>query len=200
MGRPITNFTIVGGGTAGWIAAAYLNQRLQRGAEGRRDVKITVIESPDIGVIGVGEATVPNIKATMQHLGISEPEFMARVDATFKLGIWFDRWNVNDKDELIGFLHPFTGGRTLNGVHPAYPFKKYGLPGHKHVTDQDLCGRFRSCAKHSSKIWAREVSATRTMADRSNTPITSMQRSSPTSCRKSARSAVSSMFATTCWT
>jgi len=119
VGRPITNFTIVGGGTAGWIAAAYLNQRLQSGPAAKRNgVKITVIESPQIGVIGVGEATVPTIKATMQHLGISEAEFMARVDGTFKLGIWFDRWNTDDEGKLIGFLHPFTGGKTLNGVHP----------------------------------------------------------------------------------
>jgi hypothetical protein len=87
MGRPITNITIVGGGTAGWITAAYLNQRLQWSETGRRDVKITVIESPNIGLIGVGESTVPTLKATMRYLGISEPEFMQRVDATYKLGI-----------------------------------------------------------------------------------------------------------------
>src|SRR5229473_3115046 len=59
VGRPITNITIVGGGTAGWIAAAYLNHRLQWGPTRDREVTITVIESPQIGVIGVGEATVP---------------------------------------------------------------------------------------------------------------------------------------------
>lgn len=139
MGRPIRNFTIVGGGTAGWIAAAYLNQRLQWGPAAKREgVRITVIESPNIGVIGVGEATVPSIKHTMQHLGISEPEFMNRAEATFKLGIWFDRWNMNDEGKLIGFLHPFTGGKTLAGIHPGYPFKKHGIPGRDHVTDQDF--------------------------------------------------------------
>jgi tryptophan halogenase len=139
VGRPITNFTIVGGGTAGWIAAAYLNQRLQWGPAAKREgVKITVIESPNIGVIGVGEATVPTIKSTMQYLGISEPEFMSRANATFKLGIWFDRWNIDANGNLNGFLHPFTGGKTLNGIHPAYPFKKHGIPGRENVTDQDF--------------------------------------------------------------
>lgn len=138
MGRPITNITIVGGGTAGWIAAAYLNQRLQWGPAANREVTITVIESPQVGIIGVGEATVPTLKGTMRHLGISEPEFMQRADATFKLGIWFDRWNTNKDGKLIGFLHPFTGGKTIRGLNPGYAFKKYGIPGQDEVTDQDF--------------------------------------------------------------
>jgi len=138
VGRPITNITIVGGGTAGWIAAAYLNQRLQWGPAANREVTITVIESPQVGIIGVGEATVPTLKGTMRHLGISEPEFMQRADATFKLGIWFDRWNTNKDGKLIGFLHPFTGGKTIRGLNPGYAFKKYGIPGQDEVTDQDF--------------------------------------------------------------
>ncbi|MEY4879894.1 MAG: hypothetical protein RJB62_1363 [Pseudomonadota bacterium] len=138
MGRPITNITIVGGGTAGWITAAYLNQRLQWSETGRRDVKITVIESPNIGLIGVGESTVPTLKATMRYLGISEPEFMQRVDATYKLGIWFDRWNVNKNGDLIPYVHPFTGGKTINGYNPGYSFKQYGLLGREETTDQDF--------------------------------------------------------------
>ncbi len=138
MGRPITNITIVGGGTAGWIAAAYLNQRLQWGPAANREVTITVIELPQVGIIGVGEATVPTLKGTMRHLGISEPEFMQRADATFKLGIWFDRWNTNKDGKLIGFLHPFTGGKTIRGLNPGYAFKKYGIPGLDEVTDQDF--------------------------------------------------------------
>jgi tryptophan halogenase len=138
VGRPITNITIVGGGTAGWIAAAYLNQRLQWGATADRKVTITVIESPNIGIIGVGEATVPTIKSTMKWLRISEPEFMSRVDATFKLGIWFDRWNLDDAGKLIGFLHPFTGGKTVKGSNPGYAFKKHGIPGRDSIRDQDF--------------------------------------------------------------
>jgi len=138
VGRAITNITIVGGGTAGWIAAAYLNQRLQWGPTANRKVTITVIESPQIGVIGVGEATVPTIKATLSWLGISEPEFMKRADATFKLGIWFDRWNTDDNGNLNGFMHPFTGGKTVNGLNPGYAFKAYGLPDRETVSDQDF--------------------------------------------------------------
>lgn len=138
MGKPITNVTIVGGGTAGWITAAYLNQRLQWGPTADPNVKITLIESPAIGTVGVGEATVPTLKATMKMLGISEPEFMQRTDATFKLGIEFARFNKNDKGELISYVHPFTGGLTVKGHNPGYSFKKYGLPDMDAVTDQDF--------------------------------------------------------------
>ncbi len=138
MGKPITNITIVGGGTSGWITAAYLNQRLQWGPTAKRDVNITLIESPGIPIIGVGEATVPTLKGTMKMLGISEAEFMQRTDATFKLGIWFKDWNLDANGNKIGYLHPFTGGLTVKGYSPGYSFKKYGIPGKNDVTDQDF--------------------------------------------------------------
>lgn len=138
MGRPITNITIVGGGTSGWIAAAYLNQRLQWGPMASRDVTITVIESPLVGIIGVGEATVPTLKATLKLLRISEAEFMKRTDATFKLGIWFDGWNTDEQGQPIGFMHPFTGGRTISGLNPGYAYKQHGIPWRKNVSDQDF--------------------------------------------------------------
>ena len=136
MGKPITNITIVGGGTTGWIVAAYLNQRLQWSPSTQRDVKITLIESPEIGTIGVGEATVPTLKGTLKTLNISEAEFMERTDASFKLGIWFHDWNRNAAGEPLGYLHPFTGGLTIDGLHPGFGFKKYGLPN-RATTDQD---------------------------------------------------------------
>ncbi|MGQ0741913.1 MAG: tryptophan halogenase family protein [Alphaproteobacteria bacterium] len=139
MGKPITNITIVGGGTSGWITAAYLNHRLQWGPTANSDVKITLIESPSISIIGVGEATVPTLKGTMKMMGISEAEFIQRTDATFKLGIWFKDWNKDKDGNRIGYLHPFTGGLTVKGHSPGYSFKKYGLPGRNgNVNDQDF--------------------------------------------------------------
>jgi hypothetical protein len=135
LGLPITNITIVGGGTAGWIAAAYLNYRLQWGPLSNRVVTISVIESPTVGVIGVGEATVPLFKSTMNLLGISEAELIQRVDATFKLGITFDRWNTDRGGKPVSYLHPFTGGKAVCGCHPGYSFKKYGLPGQKETSE-----------------------------------------------------------------
>ncbi len=153
MGKPITNITIVGGGTAGWITAALLNQRLQWGPTGNPEVKITLIESPDIGTIGVGEATVPTLKGTLQKLGISEAEFMQRTDATFKLGIWFKNWNKDGEGNFCEFVHPFTGGTVAYGFNPAFSFKKYGIPGKKiDATDQDfvrLIGHTRDAMEYN---------------------------------------------------
>jgi tryptophan 6-halogenase len=137
MGKPISSITIVGGGTTGWIVAAYLNQRLRWSPATGRDVKITLIESPEIGTIGVGEATVPTLKGTLQLLNVSEAEFMERTDASFKLGILFKDWNRDENGQPRRYVHPFTGGLTINGLHPGFGFKKYGLPGKPNTTDQD---------------------------------------------------------------
>jgi len=72
---------IVGGGSAGWTAAAYLNAALNTGDQKVAD--ISLIESPDVPRIGVGEATIPNIKRTLAMIGIDELEFMKATDATF---------------------------------------------------------------------------------------------------------------------
>jgi hypothetical protein len=138
MGKPITNITILGGGTAGWIAAAYLNHRLQWGPTVDRKVAITVIESPQIGIIGVGESTVPTLQQTLKHLRIPESEFMKRADATFKIGVWFEGWNKNKQGAPIGYLHPFTGGKSIKGMNPGYAFKTFGIPDRKDVSDQDF--------------------------------------------------------------
>ena len=139
MGKPITNITIVGGGTAGWITAFYLIHRYKRRKEIiGQDVSITLIESPDVAIIGVGEATVPTLKGTLREGGISEAEFFARADATFKLGIWFKGWNRKENGAPIGFLHPFTGGLSVDGMNPGYSFKKHGLSARPEFDDQDF--------------------------------------------------------------
>ena len=65
---------IVGGGSAGWMTAAYMDAVLN--APNRKAVDITLIESPDVGRIGVGEATVPSLRDTMRTIGIDEASFM----------------------------------------------------------------------------------------------------------------------------
>lgn len=150
MGKPITNIAIVGAGSSGWIVAAYLNHRLQWGVTANRAVSITLIESPDVGTIGVGEATVPTLKDTLRLLEVNEAEFLQRTDATFKLGIWFEGWNCKPDGTPYTYMHPFTGGMTCLGFNPGYSFKRYGLPGRQNVGDQDFV-RTISHALHASE-------------------------------------------------
>ncbi len=93
---------VVGGGSSGWMAASYLNAKLNYGDLKRAE--ITVIESPDTPRIGVGEATIPNIKHSLQVIGLDETKFMRAVDATFKQSIRYENWTHNTGDV---YHHPF---------------------------------------------------------------------------------------------
>lgn len=97
---------IVGGGTAGWLTAAYLAKAL-RLAE-RPQLEITVLESPDIGTVGVGEGTFPTIRSTLQFLGIDEARFIRETSATLKQGIRFVDWaRTPTGGRHEQFFHPF---------------------------------------------------------------------------------------------
>src|ERR671913_1440470 len=99
--RPV-RVVVLGGGTAGWMSAAALH-KLLGGL-----VEVTLVESEDIGIVGVGEATLPHIRGFVERLGIDEAHFMASTRATFKLGIEFNDWGrIGDS-----YIHPFgTYGR-----------------------------------------------------------------------------------------
>lgn len=86
----IEHIVIVGGGTSGWLAAAYLARNL--GSDQPDGPRITLIESSEIETVGVGEATVPPVRTVIASLGLDEAEFMRATSATFKLGIRFDQW------------------------------------------------------------------------------------------------------------
>ena len=97
---------IVGGGTAGWLTAAYLAKALRLSE--RSHLQITVLESPDIGTVGVGEGTFPTIRSTLQFLGIDERQFMRDTAATFKQGIRFVDWtHTPAAGQHQQFFHPF---------------------------------------------------------------------------------------------
>lgn len=128
MGRPIRHITIVGGGSTGWLAAAILNHRLQWGFAHPEAVRITVIESPEIPTVGVGEATIPAIRHTLEALEVSEAEFVARTQATFKIGVRFDGWHAPGGGKPASFFHPFTGGVQVAGRNPTASLLAYGVP------------------------------------------------------------------------
>ncbi len=93
----IKKVVIAGGGTAGWMVAALLSKTMGKVLD------ITLIESDEIGTVGVGEATIPPLVQYNQLCQISEPEFMAAVQATFKLGISFENWRDVNEDYIHSF-------------------------------------------------------------------------------------------------
>ncbi|WP_299793892.1 tryptophan halogenase family protein [uncultured Shewanella sp.] len=97
----IKKVVIVGGGTAGWLAANHLG----KAALNNELLSVTLIESPDIPTIGVGEGTVPAIRQSLQSFGISETEFIRRCDVTFKQSIKFANWLDKEVHGQLNFYH-----------------------------------------------------------------------------------------------
>jgi len=122
---PVRRVVIAGGGTAGWMVAACVSKILGR------QLDIRLVESDEIGTVGVGEATIPALQTYHSLLGIDEREFMAATQATFKLGIRFENWRnlgedyihsfgISGKDHwTAGFQHFWLKGRE-RGLAGAY--------------------------------------------------------------------------------
>ncbi|NUR45727.1 MAG: tryptophan 7-halogenase [Sphingomonas sp.] len=104
MSGPVKRIVIVGGGTAGWLAAC----RLAAKADNSNDeaLSITLIEAPNIPTVGVGEGTWPTMRTTLSGIGLDEEDFLASCDATFKQGSRFDGWVTGNADD--SYYHPFT--------------------------------------------------------------------------------------------
>lgn len=94
------HIAILGGGTAGWMAACLMAQRW-----GRLGTRVTVIESPEIGIIGVGEGSTPHLKHFFDTVGLGEADWMSAADATYKAGIGFHGWS--DAPGFDSYFHPF---------------------------------------------------------------------------------------------
>ena len=119
--KAVKSVVIAGGGTAGWMAATALSRLLGK------SLSITLVESKDIGIVGVGEATIPPIRTFHKLLGIDEKAFMKATQATFKLGIEFQNW----REKGHSYIHSFgiTGRECWAGEfhHFWLRAKEYGF-------------------------------------------------------------------------
>ncbi len=120
MAKPITSITIVGGGTAGWLAATFLRSKCSK------KIDITLIESPNVPTVGVGEATVPNMSATLRELGINDQQFFQRCNASIKMGVMFRQWNVNHRGDFFDYMNPFITPPSLDKMEMGYFYHAYG--------------------------------------------------------------------------
>lgn len=123
----LRSIAIVGGGSAGWMTAAALVQALGR------SIAITLVESEEIGTVGVGEATIPPIKSFNAQLGVSEAEFLAATQGSFKLGIDFIGWGASESR----YFHPFgTYGADFDRVSLHHYWLRERLAGDRTPIDE----------------------------------------------------------------
>lgn len=141
-----TRVIIAGGGTAGWMTAAALAKLLGK------NLDITLIESDEIGTVGVGEATIPTLHIYHQLLGISESEVMAATNATFKLGISFENWRDVGKD----YVHSFG---FLGQDCWAAQFHHFWVKGHQQGIVQpigDYCHEHLAAREHRFAVYPNQ--------------------------------------------
>jgi len=103
MDRAIKRIVIVGGGSAGWLTAGIIAAEHLTNQE--NGIEVTLIESPQVNTIGVGEGTWPSMRNTLQRIGIDERTFIRECDASFKQGSKFIHWRNNQKNDF--YYHPF---------------------------------------------------------------------------------------------
>jgi tryptophan halogenase len=121
--QPIRRVVIAGGGTAGWMAAAALSKTMGK------ILDITLVESDEIGTVGVGEATIPTMITFHDMLELNEAEFMAATQATFKLGISFENWRKVGEHYIHSFGTTGTDHWTAGFQHFWLKGRARGLAG-----------------------------------------------------------------------
>jgi tryptophan halogenase len=154
--NPIRDILIVGGGTAGWLTAAFLAKTLGTAHGGPR---ITLVESSDIGIIGVGEGTFPSIRGTLAAIGLPEARFLSEANATFKQGVKFVDWvrppGTNAPHLPDHYFHPFNVPSQRPGAPELLPYwllgAAEGLPGAREFAAVATMQKLVADASHAPK-------------------------------------------------
>ncbi len=123
MSRPIRKIVIAGGGSAGWICASVIAAHT-RGGDG---IEISLVESPDIPIIGVGEGTWPSMRKTLQGIGLPEASLIRACGASFKQGTLFRGWS--GRNGCNDYLHPFSLPTQYADLNPAKVWLAHGARG-----------------------------------------------------------------------
>jgi len=101
--NPVQKIVIVGGGTAGWLTAGVIAARHQARIKAG-SFSVTLVESPNVPIIGVGEGTWPTLRTTLEKMGVSETDLFRHCDAAFKQGAKFAGWTTGAAND--GYYHP----------------------------------------------------------------------------------------------
>lgn len=153
MNDLIRRIVIVGGGSAGWLTAATL--AAEHSPAGGSGIQITLVESPDVNPIGVGEGTWPSMRLTLQKMGVSETDFVRDCDASFKQASRFDRWVTGADDD--SYYHPFTPPHGFGEVNLASQWRALapGRPFAEVVSHQPrLCALGLAPKQITAPEWA----------------------------------------------
>jgi len=119
MSKKISRLVIVGGGTAGWLSAGVIAAEhaiSSSGDQHNEEFQLTLVESPDIKTIGVGEGTWPSMRTTLKKMGLSETDFIRECTASFKQGTEFAGWTTGENDN---YTHPFTAPQSYSETNLA---------------------------------------------------------------------------------
>jgi tryptophan halogenase len=113
--RPISRIVVIGGGTAGWLTAGVIAARHKSRAP--FGFSVTLVESPNTPIVGVGEGTWPTLRTTLRQIGVSETDFFRECDAAFKQGARFAGWTMGTPDD--GYYHPLMLPQNFQTVNLA---------------------------------------------------------------------------------
>ena len=151
MQNSVNSIVIVGGGTAGWMAAAYLNKTFGD------KLQISLVESPTVSTVGVGEATFSTIKLFFDYLELDERDWMPACAGSYKLAIKFVDWNAEKKH----FYHPFQRHEVVDGFHAGEWWLKLkdtlGAYDYACFTTPALCDHKRSPRYLDGRVYDHKV-------------------------------------------